>query len=83
MRMMCGIVPQLCQSSLYLISDEDTSLLDESRSQVYFGHYPSGTSLRTIDHYAQIMNEKEMKRYNFGDDEINMKMYGQKVPPTI
>ena len=52
MRMICGIVPQLCQQSLYLISDEDTSLLDEARSQVYFGHYPSGTSLRTLDHYA-------------------------------
>jgi len=56
MRLLCGTIPQLCNLGLYLISDEDPGLNDQDRSSVYMGHFPSGTSLRSLDHYGQILS---------------------------
>jgi gastric triacylglycerol lipase len=52
MRLMCGTIPQLCEFGLFLLTDEDPSLNDPSRTQVYLGHFPAGTSLRSLDHYG-------------------------------
>ena len=66
MRLLCGTIPSLCNLGLYLIADEDPSLNDPARAQVYLGHFPSGTSMRTLDHYGQIITSGEMRRYSFG-----------------
>jgi lysosomal acid lipase/cholesteryl ester hydrolase len=52
MRLLCGTIPQLCNFGLYLITDEDPTLNDAGRTPVYLGHFPSGTSLRSLDHYG-------------------------------
>ncbi len=66
MRLLCGTIPAFCNLGLWLVTDEDTSLNDPVRSQVYLGHFPSGTSMRTLDHYGQIISSGEMRRYDFG-----------------
>ncbi len=56
MQLICGYIPQLCEFGLYLICDEDPSLDDQTRLEDYVGgHFPSGTSLKCLDHYGQIM----------------------------
>jgi lysosomal acid lipase/cholesteryl ester hydrolase len=52
MRLLCGTIPALCQFGVYLVADEDTSLDNSDRLNVYLGHFPSGTSLRCLNHYA-------------------------------
>jgi len=59
MRLMCGVIPQLCDFGAYLICDEDADLDDKDRLDDYMGHFPAGTSLRCLDHYGQIMNSKK------------------------
>ena len=52
MRLLCGTIPGFCNLGLWLVTDEDTTLNDPSRAQVYLGHFPSGTSMKTLDHYG-------------------------------
>jgi len=54
-RLICGTIPALCKFGTFLIADEDTSLDNTDRLSVYLGHFPSGTSLRCLEHYAQIL----------------------------
>jgi hypothetical protein len=82
MKLLCGTIPKLCELGDYLIADEDITLDDEKRLQVYMGHFPSGTSLRCLDHYGQILNSDSFQKFNFGKKE-NEKRYGQDTPPTI
>jgi hypothetical protein len=55
MTLMCGVIPELCEFGVYLICDEDTDLDDSTRLNVYMGHFPSGTSLKCLDHYGQVL----------------------------
>lgn len=55
MRLLCGIIPELCDFGAYLICDEDVDLDDKDRLDDYMGHFPSGTSLKCLEHYGQIM----------------------------
>ena len=82
MRLFCGTVPQICEFGLFLISDEDPTLNDQDRTPVFLGHFPSGTSLRSIQHYAQILQAKKFQRMDFGRT-TNQKLYGQDTPPII
>jgi hypothetical protein len=66
MRLLCGTIPALCNFGLYLISDEDPSLNDPDRAPVYLGHFPSGTSLRSLQHYGQILTSKKFQRMDYG-----------------
>jgi pimeloyl-ACP methyl ester carboxylesterase len=52
MKLVCGVIPELCEFGVSLLCDEDTSLDDDTRLNVYMGHFPSGTSLKCLDHYA-------------------------------
>ena len=70
----------LANFSLGMISDEDTSLLSKHGKETYFGHYPSGTSLRCLYHFKQLINTGKFLKYDFGTDE-NIKRYGVAVPP--
>ncbi len=65
-----------------MLADEDPSLNDESRMQVYFGHFPSGTSLRALDHYAQILKGDTFNQYDFGKKQ-NREKYNSDTAPEI
>lgn len=82
MRLLCGTIPQLCNFGLYLLTDEDPTLNDAGRTPVYLGHFPSGTSLRSLDHYGQILNAKKFQRMDYGSTK-NKQLYNQATPPVI
>lgn len=44
------------------------------------GHFPSGSSLRNMDHFEQIIRKGKFAKYDFGT-AINMQKYGTKDPP--
>ena len=44
------------------------------------GHFPSGSSLRNMDHFEQIIRKGKFAKYDFGAT-INMQKYGTKDPP--
>lgn len=45
------------------------------------GHFPSGSSLKNMDHFEQIIRRGKFARYDYGE-EINMQKYGSKEPPV-
>lgn len=48
---------------------------------VIMGHFPSGSSLKNMDHFEQIIRRGKFARYDYGE-EINMQKYGSKEPPV-
>lgn len=81
-RLLCGTIPALCELGDYLIADEDISLDDTNRLQVYMGHFPSGTSLRSLDHYGEILNNDRFQTYDFGKSG-NRAHYNQDSAPDV
>lgn len=47
------------------------------------GHYPSGTSCKTIYHYAQMIEAGRFQEYDYGSEELNMAAYSKPTPPEI
>lgn len=44
------------------------------------GHFPSGSSLKSLEHFAQITVEQKFQRFDYGDEK-NMQVYNQQFPP--
>ncbi len=44
------------------------------------GHFPSGSSLRNMDHFEQIIRSGKFAKYDWGAKK-NMQIYGTKEPP--
>lgn len=62
------------------LCDTDTSLLSQSGVDTWLGHFPGGTSFKSLDHFHQIYNKKSFTKYDYGA-EANLKKYGQEVAP--
>lgn len=78
----CGIFPQICRFSTYLISDGDTSVDNLESMRTYYGHYPAGISVKSLEHTLQIYMQGRFQYFDYGE-EINYRTYGTKVPPLI
>lgn len=63
------------------LSDEDPSTIDPAAKANHFKFYPSGTSFQSINHFKQLLMTGEFKKYDFENDEENLKAYGQPSPP--
>ena len=82
MRLICGVIPELCDFGAYLICDEDVDLDNSDRLDDYMGHFPSGTSLKCLDHYGQLISSGKFQYYDYGSD-ANKRIYNQTTPPLI
>ena len=81
----CATAPILC-NFLLGIADWDPKYDNQKLMPLFAQHLPSGTSLRTLLHYAQFLTQKDKHRpvfrmYDFGERE-NQKRYGQKAAPV-
>ena len=64
-----------------LISDTNSKEYNDQNSlSVYFKHYPCGTSLKCLMHFAQIIKAKKFLHFDYKDD-ANYVIYHQKNPP--
>lgn len=78
----CGYAPQICRFSTYLISDGDTSVDDLDALRNYYGHYPAGISVKSLEHTLQIYMNKRFAYFDYGESE-NLAKYGTSTPPLI
>uniref|UniRef100_A0A672TSF6 Lipase n=1 Tax=Strigops habroptila TaxID=2489341 RepID=A0A672TSF6_STRHB len=54
----------------------------QSRTDVYVGHSPAGTSVQNIIHWHQVqLSAGQLQAYDYGSKE-NMKKYNQSTPPA-
>lgn len=83
MRILCDTLPSVCEFMIYMVSDNNTTLVDTERLQVYMGgHYPSGSSLKQFLHFAQLISSGRFQKYDYGAT-LNQKYYGQELAPEI
>lgn len=52
------------------------------REQVYFGHYPAGSSFRNWQHIKQMHDSGKVADFDYGPEK-NVQLYGQEKPPVI
>jgi pimeloyl-ACP methyl ester carboxylesterase len=48
----CSYVPQYCRLGNYLLADYDPGQNDDTATKVYFAHFPSGSSVKQVGHFA-------------------------------
>lgn len=73
------IYPTLHYAMLELTSDEESWMNCPERIKVFMSHYPSGTSVKSISHFRQIIEAKSFQHFDYGIEE-NMKRYGTAEP---
>ncbi|KAF2365993.1 AB-hydrolase lipase domain [Trinorchestia longiramus] len=72
---------EVCYNVLFLIAGPDPDLINEEWLPVILAHTPAGTSVHTINHYAQLYVSKEFTKYDYGPLG-NSNHYGQTTPPS-
>ena len=80
----CNVLGLVCNSVLYLIADEDVNEDNCDRLPVILGHFPAGTSVKDMKHFAQMITYKAPQRfqmYDYGSASKNKDAYGQDTPP--
>ena len=48
----CLVAPDICKVAEYLMADTNPELNSQVSTQVYFAHYPSGSSLKQLEHFT-------------------------------
>lgn len=65
-------------SNLRQYEDMSNQKMDNpEKAKVFEGHFPHGSSVRALAHYAQIHNGKKFVKYNYGTAKKNREVYGQ------
>eukprot|EP00164_Ancoracysta_twista_P004839 GFYU01006576.1.p1 GENE.GFYU01006576.1~~GFYU01006576.1.p1 ORF type:complete len:403 (-),score=143.43 GFYU01006576.1:326-1534(-) len=77
----CATTPKLCDSVIYLMCGLNLPGLNQTRLDVYTAHFPAGTSVQDLQHYAQLLRGGGFKAYDWGSAKLNDEHYGQKTAP--
>jgi len=77
----CDISPLTCELVTFFICGPNPVGFNKTRTPVYYTHFPAGTSLRNMDHWAQLIFENKTQMYDFGR-RGNKDHYGQKDAPV-
>lgn len=70
----------LCKLGVDLVCGSSSNDTDPAIINIS-AHFPSGTSARNLNHYAQLVLSGEFEEFDYGAD--NLRVYGQKTPPRI
>ncbi|XP_059332904.1 lipase member M-like [Ammospiza nelsoni] len=68
-----------CANLLFLLGGYNEKNLNMTRLDVYTSHYPDGTSVKNIMHWAQVIKSGEFKAFDYGSE--NRARYHQDTPP--
>ena len=79
-KILCGIVPQICQFGAKLVADSDPRVDNTADARIYFAHFPSGSSTKCMEHFSQLWNSKRFQKFDYGAEE-NQRRYGSSYPP--
>ncbi|KFO76821.1 Lysosomal acid lipase/cholesteryl ester hydrolase, partial [Cuculus canorus] len=87
-RKLSKYLPRLCRYPLMykpcgrlfsLLGGNNEKNLNVTRLDVYTSHYPDGTSVKTVLHWAQVLKSEEFKAFDYG--RKNPAVYHQEKPP--
>ncbi|XP_034250214.1 lipase 1-like [Thrips palmi] len=69
-----------CRSLIEFVMGKFHEPIDNKNMQLIMHHYPAGSSIRQMQHYAQGVNSGKFAQYDYGKDR-NLDLYGQETPP--
>nr|XP_021146983.1 LOW QUALITY PROTEIN: lipase member M-like [Columba livia] len=69
-----------CANLFFLLGGYNEKNLNMTRLDVYTSHYPDGTSVKNVIHWAQMVKSGEFKAFDYGSK--NPAMYHQETPPS-
>ncbi|KAK0427115.1 hypothetical protein QR680_010069 [Steinernema hermaphroditum] len=72
---------KLCDNVMFLIAGPESHQLNQTRTDVYVGHTPSGTSTNNILHWAQMVKSGKVEMYDYRSAKKNQEHYGMSSPP--
>lgn len=72
----------VCSNILFLISGYNVDQLNKTALPILMSHTPAGASVKTVVHFAQVINSGKFRQYNHGLIE-NLIVYGQASPPLL
>lgn len=76
-----NVIKQMCESVTFLFCGPDSKQFNATRFPVYVNHTPSGTSMKNIVHFGQLVNSGTMSMFDYGK-KGNKEKYGAKHPPN-
>ena len=80
----CAVQADLCESFFQIMGGYDATNTNATRLPVYAAHDPSGTSVRNMVHWAQMLDagsDVNIKHFDFGSDRANADRYNSTSPP--
>lgn len=81
-KILCGTIPQICQFGAKIVADADPNVDDSKAARVYFGHFPSGSSTKCLEHFSQLYNSQKFQLFDYGVSG-NQDHYGSDSPPEV
>ena len=73
-------VPSLVGLFFSMITDENEGEINKKRLPVLMGHVPSGTSVKSLAHFCQIVRSEKFQFFDYGED-LNKEIYDNSEPP--
>uniref|UniRef100_A0A8C0BQN6 Lipase n=1 Tax=Buteo japonicus TaxID=224669 RepID=A0A8C0BQN6_9AVES len=70
-----------CANLLFLLGGYNEKNLNMTRLDVYTSHYPDGTSVKNMIHWAQVMKSGEFKAFDYGSENPRPVSL-QETPPS-
>jgi pimeloyl-ACP methyl ester carboxylesterase len=71
---------EVCKALAFTICGPSVSV-NITRLPVYLSHFPSGTSVKNMVHFAQMVVNGKFQMYDYASASENMKHYNQTTPP--
>ena len=62
----CHYLPSVCGKILELQSEKDNSVNNLARASYYFARFPSGSSVKNLQHFKQIIKADNFLKFNYG-----------------
>lgn len=81
-KMICDYLRIACETVTQLLVDSDLGDENKERMPVFYSHFPSGTSLKNLIHFAQLIRNKRFAKFDYGYDE-NVRRYGLGEAPLF
>ncbi|KAH7712220.1 Protein LIPL-1 [Aphelenchoides avenae] len=83
-KFLCGnkLGEWMCDSFIFMLAGPETAQLNRTRTAVYTSHTPAGTSTQNIMHWAQMVRNGRMEKYDYRNAKKNREHYGQSHPPA-
>ena len=80
--LVCVKTSFMCKFLFYLMFTKNPNLIDYSRMDKFLARAPSGCSVKSFEHYSQLMFDEKIQFHKFDYGQKNLEKYGQRTAPV-